>query len=55
MEFYYDAIKVAKEQNVELSETCKKIFLSISLNIQNLSLEEKRDFLETLIDRWELN
>ena len=55
MDFYNEALKEAKKQNLELSQECKEIFLAISLEIQDLTLREKSDFLKTLIERWELN
>ncbi len=55
MDFYNDAIKEAKKQNVELNEECKEMLLSISVTIQNMNLKEKRDFLKQLINKWELD
>ena len=52
MDFYNDAIKEAKKQNVELSEDCKEILLSISITIQDMDLREKRDFLGNLLELW---
>ncbi len=49
MDFYNDALKEAEKQNIKLNEECKEIFMDISLQIQNLSLKQKKIYLEDLI------
>lgn len=50
MDFYNDALKEAEKQNIKLDNECKELFLLISLQIQNMSSENKSNYLKQILN-----
>ena len=55
MDFFNEAVRTAKEENIELNDVCKELFLAVSHAIQDMDLREQRDFLAELLAIWELD
>lgn len=54
MDFYNDALEDAKRKNIELGDACKEILMLISTTIQDMTLQEKSNFLKATLKRWRM-